>query len=70
MEDLDKLMVRLQAGERLPRENDDHALSGQWNTCRECKVSPDWLLIYSVDASTIRYIRCGSHSMLFGRNRG
>ena len=30
----------------LPKNNRDHALSGNWVGCRECHIKPDLLLIY------------------------
>lgn len=50
----------------LPFKNRDHALTGEWKTCRECHLRPDWLLIYQkVDAQLV-LLRTGSHSELFG----
>lgn len=66
IEDLEALMGRLQRGEVLPQEFDDHPLAGEWVDHRECKITPDWLLIYRISALRITFVRCGSHSMLFG----
>ncbi|MCO7108140.1 type II toxin-antitoxin system YafQ family toxin [Gemmiger formicilis] len=48
-------------------ENRDHQLSGDYAGCRECHITPDWLLIYEVDGDElILYLtRTGSHSDLF-----
>jgi len=45
----------------------DHQLSGDYAGCRECHITPDWLLIYEVDGDElILYLtRTGSHSDLF-----
>ena len=32
---------------------------------RECHLSPDWLLIYKIEGSTLILVRTGSHSELF-----
>ncbi len=47
--------------------NKDHALSGDYIGCRECHITPDWLLVYEVDnGELILYLtRTGSHSDLF-----
>lgn len=45
----------------------DHDLGGNWSGYRECHLKPDLLLIYSrPDAGTLRLVRLGSHSELFG----
>ena len=36
----------LQRGEELPPEYKDHPLKGDYLGCRECHVTPDWLLVY------------------------
>jgi mRNA interferase YafQ len=69
--DLDSLLTiavtRLASDEALPVKNRDHALSGNWMGYRECHLKPDLLLIYSKpDAVTLRLVRLGSHSDLFG----
>lgn len=61
-------IVRLLAnGEPLPEKNRDHALVGDYKGCRECHITPDWLLIYSIEnvLKIITLIRTGSHSDLF-----
>ena len=42
-------------------------ISGDYAGCRECHITPDWLLIYEVDGDElILYLtRTGSHSDLF-----
>jgi mRNA interferase YafQ len=57
----------LSQGLELPARNKDHALVGNWQGCRECHITPDWLLIYALDEDKqeIEYIRMGSHSSLF-----
>lgn len=45
----------------------DHPLKGDWKGYRDCHVWPDLVLIYSKpDAKTLRLVRLGSHSELFG----
>ena len=57
----------LAAGEVLPQKYKDHPLSGNYEGCRECHITPDWLLIYEIDGDElILYLtRTGTHSDLF-----
>lgn len=49
----------------LPPRNRDHALSGEWNDCRDCHLRPDLVLIYrKPDADSLELVRLGSHSEL------
>jgi mRNA interferase YafQ len=51
----------------LPPGNRDHFLSGNWAGFRECHIRPDLLLVYDhPDLDTLRLVRLGSHSELFG----
>ena len=43
-----------------------HRLSGKYKKSWECHIEPDWLLIWDVKGDTLRLIRTGSHSELFG----
>ena len=54
-------------GQELPVQYRDHELTGNFKGCRECHITPDWLLIYEVaDEELILYLtRTGSHSDLF-----
>ena len=57
----------LAEGQELPPKYKDHALIGNYTGCRECHITPDWLLIYEVDGDELfLYLtRTGSHSDLF-----
>ena len=57
----------LAAGNQLPPKYKDHNLSGNYKGCRECHITPDWLLIYEVsNGELILYLtRTGTHSDLF-----
>lgn len=57
----------LAEGEALPENYRDHALSGNYSGCRECHITPDWLLIYEIENEELfLYLtRTGSHSDLF-----
>ncbi len=58
---------KLANGEKLPEKNKDHALLGNYKGCRECHITPDWLLVYElIDNELILYLtRTGTHSDLF-----
>ena len=64
---LEKVIELLANQKPLPEKNRDHQLSGDDAGCRECHITPDWLLIYEVaDEELILYLtRTGSHSDLF-----
>ena len=64
---LEKVIGLLADQKPLPEKNRDHQLSGDYAGCRECHITPDWLLIYEVDGDElILYLtRTGSHSDLF-----
>lgn len=57
----------LAQGEQLPEKYKDHNLVGNYKGCRECHITPDWLLIYEVDDKQLfLYLtRTGTHSDLF-----
>ena len=68
--DLDKLETvvnKLAAGETLPPQYRDHALSGDLEGTRDCHITPDWLLLYRIenDILVLALTRTGSHSDLF-----
>lgn len=64
---LTDIIKKLANGEPLPEKNRDHNLSGDYSGCRECHITPDWLLVYEIDnGELILYLtRTGSHSDLF-----
>lgn len=57
----------LAAGIELPKKNEDHELKGKYKNCRECHITPDWLLIYRKNNKNLfLYLtRTGTHSDLF-----
>ena len=68
--DLDKLETVvniLAAGETLPPQYHDHALTGDLEGTRDCHITPDWLLLYRIenDVLVLTLTRTGSHSDLF-----
>ena len=68
--DLDKLETVvniLAAGETLPPQYRDHALTGDLEGTRDCHITPDWLLLYRIenDVLVLTLTRTGSHADLF-----
>ena len=64
---LGSIVDLLAEGKTLPEKNKDHILIGNYIECRECHITPDWLLIYEIsDNELILYLtRTGTHSDLF-----
>jgi len=64
---LTTVIRKLAAGETLDERYKDHPLKGRYTGCRECHITPDWLLIYEkIDIALILYLtRTGTHSDLF-----
>lgn len=64
---LEKVIALLAKGQPLPAQYRDHRLSGDYDGCRECHISPDWLLVYEVnEKELILYLtRTGTHSDIF-----
>lgn len=64
---LTEVLKILVSGEKLPSKYKDHELKGNYANCRECHITPDWLLIYEiVEKNLILYLtRTGTHSDLF-----
>ena len=64
---LERVIEILANGEPLPRKYKDHPLIGDYADCRECHITPDWLLIYKISSNElILYLtRTGTHSDLF-----
>ncbi len=61
------VIQKLANGEKLPEKNKDHILLGNYKGCRECHITPDWLLVYELfNGELILYLtRTGTHSDLF-----
>ena len=68
---LNEIIGKLLNGEPLPEKNRDHQLSGDFEGCRECHITPDWLLIYIKDTEIkiISLQRTSTHSDLFGKQK-
>lgn len=62
---LQTVVNKLANNETLHPKYRDHSLMGEWKTCRDCHIEPDWLLVYYSDSNILRLERTGSHSDLF-----
>lgn len=64
---LGNVVDTLALGQPLDEKYKDHKLVGNYKGCRECHITPDWLLIYEIsDNELILYLtRTGTHSDLF-----
>ena len=51
----------------LPEKYKDHRLTGDYTGYRECRITPDWLLVYRIDRDQLILVltRTGTHSDLF-----
>lgn len=61
------VIKQLASGNQLPDKYKDHQLAGQYIGCRECHITPDWLLVYEIDGDQLILFltRTGTHSDLF-----
>lgn len=66
---LDDLIRKLANGEKLDSKYEDHLLSGNFKSFRECHITPDWLLIYKIENDKLVLVlsRTGTYSDLFKR---
>lgn len=66
---LDDIIRQLVSRETLPEKNREHFLTGEWKGYRECRIQPDWLLIYRIEEGllVLALARTGTHSDLFGK---
>lgn len=64
---LGEVVDLLAEGKPLLEKHKDHVLIGNYVGCRECHITPDWLLVYEIsDNELILYLtRTGTHSDLF-----
>jgi len=63
---LKQIITDLAGSRPLAEKHRDHPLRGDYADCRECHLTPDWLLIYRLSEDELQLIRLGSHSELFG----
>lgn len=65
---LNEVVDTLRRGEKLAPKHKDHALMGNYKGFRECHIKPDWLLLYSINKSTLILVLTdtGTHADIFG----
>ncbi|MBQ6924408.1 MAG: type II toxin-antitoxin system YafQ family toxin [Kiritimatiellae bacterium] len=65
---LETVVALLAAGEALPPQYRDHALTGDMAGTRDCHVTPDWILLYRIEEDVLVLVltRTGTHADLFG----
>ncbi|MCL2421824.1 MAG: type II toxin-antitoxin system YafQ family toxin [Defluviitaleaceae bacterium] len=63
----EEVVAKLASGKQLEPKYRDHALVGNYTGFRECHITPDWLLIYKIEADVLILVlqRTGTHSDLF-----
>lgn len=64
---LHSIVDKLMNGCSLEEKHRDHDLKGRYAGFRECRIQPDWLLIYLIenDILTLTLVDTGTHSDLF-----
>lgn len=64
---LETVVYTLASRKPLEAKYKDHPLTGNYIGLRECHITPDWLLIYSVEGDDLYLLlsRTGTHSDLF-----
>ena len=55
----------LRTEEPLPPESKDHALTGEYQDCREFHLGGDMLVIYMPKEDGVIFLRLGTHAQLF-----
>lgn len=53
---LEEVITILAEQKPLPENYRDHNLSGNYAGCRECHITPDWLLIYEIQNPSARSV--------------
>lgn len=62
---LEAVIDILRIPDKLPIQNRDHFLKGEYLGRKECHITPDWLLIYEIYEEELYLERTGTHSDLF-----
>lgn len=64
---LDEVVDTPRQGIQLEEKYRDHGLSGKFQGFRECRIKPDWLLVYLIenDILTLTLVNTGSHTDIF-----
>ena len=65
IEKIKTLMRLLIDAKPLSPQYKDHPLKGRWRSLRDAHIESDWLLIYKIDGSEVRFERTGRYADLF-----
>ena len=65
MSQLQEIITTLVSGQTLEQRYKDHPLKGSYAGFRECHITPNWLLIYTLAVDELGLARTGSHADLF-----
>lgn len=70
LQKLEAVVALLQKDIPLPQKYQDHPLTGNWSSFRDCHIQPDWVLIYRKQSSedgrgVLMLEATGTHSDLF-----
>jgi len=65
MSQLQEIITTLASGQTLEQRYKDHPLKGSYAGFRECHITPNWLLIYTLAVDELGLARTGSHADLF-----
>lgn len=63
----EKIVELLCSQQPLPVRIDDHPLIGNYKGKRECKIEPNWLIIYYISDGVLYLVDTGTHSDLFDK---
>ena len=53
---LDAVVEMIAEQQLLPPEYKDYKLIGNYSGCRECHITPDWLLIYEISNEELYFV--------------
>jgi mRNA interferase YafQ len=65
MQNLRSVIAKLVMNEPLETKYKDHPMQGKYAGARDCHITPDWILIYTIVGNEPHLIRTGSLSDLF-----
>ncbi|MCE2501274.1 MAG: type II toxin-antitoxin system YafQ family toxin [Dehalococcoidia bacterium] len=65
-EKIKEVTDKLVAGEPLEPRYHPHRLVGDMAGYWECRIEPDWLLVWEEDETKVTLLRTGSHADIFG----
>jgi len=64
-QELKQVMDTLIEEQPLDKRYLEHRLIGNWQGYLECHIKPNWILIYKIEKTFIKFARIGTHQQLF-----